>query len=226
MTTEATMRTHLASFILCVGLIFTGSAAEAQSRLITPRVNLRVRSPYLPSVQRVRTVSRAPSIRRLPAPRPEPAQPGSMSCRVQENGVEARASFVLLRGGQTVATGDCARAPIEVPAGTYEAVLTLETAIDRPQRTVRLTVPSGGRARATASFSTSILEVRFTNDRAPVHGMAIIRRDGRTVATLGSRVSARISSGTYEIVARYRTEERTYTVTLAPGQRRALRASF
>jgi hypothetical protein len=221
------MRSFVALAALCGSLVLGGSAAEAQLRLASPQPELRVQRAISPSVRSVRTLPRLPFLHRSTSPRPEaPARPGSMGCRVEENGVAAPASFALRQNGRTVASGRCGQAPVEVPAGRYEAVLTLETAIDRPQRTVSLTVPEGGRALATARFSTSIVEVRFTKDRAPVHGLAIIRRDGETVGTLGSGVSARISAGTYEIVARYRTEDRTYSVTLAPGQRRAVRAAF
>lgn len=213
------------SLALTAGLILTGSTAEAQTQLAGVPADASLSSVVMvrtPSVQLLPTTPLAYRVTTVPR---EPARSGSMTCRVEENGVVARASFQLLASGRTVATGDCGQ-PIDVPAGTYQAVLTLETTVDRPQRSVQLTVPSGGSARATASFSTSTLEVRFTKDRRAVHGLAEIRRDGRTIATLGSGVSARLSSGSYEIVTRYRTEVRRYTVTLAPGQRRALRADF
>jgi len=87
-------------------------------------------------------------------------------------------------------------------------------------------VTADGLATARAEFETSILEVRFTADGRPAHGLAIVKKDGRVVGTLGSGVSGRVSSGTYEVVARYRTTDRSYTVPLAPGQRRAIRAAF
>src|SRR5690606_15044767 len=141
------------------------------------------------------------------------------------NGAPASASIALHAGGRAVASGSCASA-LELPPGTYDAVVTLETALDRPSRTVRVIVPEGGVATARASFETAILEVRFTADRVATHGLAIIERDGVAVGTLGSGVSARLSAGTYTIVARHRTAERRFVVALAPGQRRALRADF
>ncbi|HJL19107.1 MAG TPA: hypothetical protein RMH99_25815 [Sandaracinaceae bacterium LLY-WYZ-13_1] len=224
------MRTALATLALSLVAFLLAPAAEAQVQL---RPGLVSRTPVVaqPRVRvvspRLHTTVSPPALRATTraTPAPAPARPGRVSCRVDENGVPARATFALLRRGQTVASGECGR-PVEVPPGVYVARLTLETALDRPQRTVRVRVPEGGGVTARASFATSILEVRFTDARRPVHGLAILRRDGRTVGTLGSRVSARVSAGTYQIVARHRTEERTYTVTLAPGQRRALRARF
>ena len=115
---------------------------------------------------------------------------------------------------------------VSLPAGTYDVVVTLETALDRPSRTVRAHVPEDGRFHATASFATSILEVRFTTGGRAAAGLAVIRRDGREIGTLGSGISARVSAGRYEVMARYRTSARTYTVDLAPEQRRAIRATF
>jgi hypothetical protein len=150
---------------------------------------------------------------------------GSLTCRADENGAYARSTFVVLRGSDRVASGTCG-SPVSLPAGAYDVVVTLETALDRPARTVRANVPEGGRIEATASFATAILEVRFTSGGRNAAGLAVIRRDGRTIGTLASGVAARVSAGRYEIAARYRTAERTYTVDLAPEQRRAVRAAF
>src|SRR5690606_10182932 len=137
----------------------------------------------------------------------------------------AIASVEVRQAGQVVASGSTA-SPIQLPAGTYDVTLTLDGALDRPTRSVRVEVPEGGMATARASFSTAILEVRFTQARPGVPALPTIRQGERVIGTLGSGVTARVSAGTYQIDARYRTEQRSYTVTLAPGQRRALSAAF
>lgn len=149
-----------------------------------------------------------------------------MRCVALDNGVGASAALEVRRTDNSlVARGSCARL-VELPAGTYLATITFEDALDKPTRTVTVRVAEGTEAIARASFETAILEVRFTADRQPVHGLAVVRKDGRELGSLGSGVTARVSAGTYQITARYRTREHAYTVTLAPGQRRALRADF
>lgn len=219
-----TRNTTLAVVAFSVAMVLGGSVASAQLRL-EPRVALRARLPL--RVMRVAPVIFSPSIAprvvtARPAPDPEPAR---LDCRVEANDAPAVASFAALRGGQEVASGRCGSA-IDIPPGSYEVVLTLEGTLDRPERRVRVQASEGERVLARASFETSILEVRFTEDRRAAAGLAVVLRDGRRVGTLGSGVATRLSSGRYEIVARYRTEEKRYTVDLAPGQRRAIRADF
>lgn len=219
------MNAHILTATLFAALTLGGSIAEAQ--LLRSTTGVRFTSPTVRTVAPLSTrsfsVRRTSTATRSVAPAP---RPGSLDCRVEENGVYAPATLQLRdANGRVVASGDCAR-PMEVAAGTYDAVLTLETALDRPTRTVRVNVPAGGSVTARASFATAILEVRFTEDGRPVHGLAYIRSGGRVVGTVGSGVSARVSAGRYEIVARYRTEDRVYTVDLAAGQRRAVRAAF
>lgn len=232
------MKKHLAMIAVATATLAFASVASAQVRL-TPRFVLWTPAPIrtVRATPRIDLVTpRAPERIRLarplttrltatrvePAPAPEPAR---FDCRVEENGAWAPASFSALRDGQRVASGRCGSA-ITLEPGTYDVVLTLEETLDRPQRRVRVQAPEGGSVQATASFQTSILEVRFTREREPAAGLAIILRDGEQVGTLGSRVPARLSSGRYEIIARYRTHERRFTVDLAPGQRRAIHAAF
>lgn len=216
------MRTRLTTIVTAV-LLLASASASAQLAAARPTVQLTspVRTTSVGALPTSLTLgSSAPTTAPAPAPRP-----GRVVCEVTENGAPAPASIALYSNGRSVATGSCASA-LELPAGTYDAVVTLESALDRPSRTVRVTVPEGGLAAARASFETAILEVRFTAGGLPAHGLAIVERDGVTVGTLGSGVSARLSAGTYTIVARYRTAERRFVVTLAPEQRRALRADF
>lgn len=203
---------------LAIALALGGSVAEAQ--LVRPLARTYFVRPIQPVAVRPTTLSSG-----TPTAAPAPARPGRLTAVVDENGAHAPSSVHVRRGGRLVASGSSAT-PIELPAGTYDVTITLETALDRPTRTVRVSVPEGGTATARASFRTSIIEVRFTKDRTAVHGLATLRQGGRVIGTLGSGVTARVSAGTYEIDARYRTEQRTYTVALAPEQRRALRADF
>ncbi len=210
------MRTTIASLTAAFSLL---AAASAHAQFLPARLPTRT---FAPSLVVVRTAP--PPASTAPAPAPAP-RPGRVTCAADENGIPAPASIELRAAGRSVARGSCA-SPLEVPAGAYDAIVTLESALDRPTRAVRVVVPEGGLATARASFETAILEVRFTASRAPAPGLAIIEQGGVAVGTLGSGVSARLSAGTYTIVARYRTAEQRFTVTLAPGQRRALRAEF
>lgn len=209
------MRTVL-TLALSVGLLVSGSIAEAQVAMVRPLATRPLAVYVAPTSTTASTTTSSPA----PAPRP-----GELRCDVLENGIYAPASIEVRQAGRVVASGSCAT-PVVLPAGTYAATITLESALDRPARTVNVVVPDGGAAVARASFETAMLEVRFTNDGAPVPGLAILRRGGVQVGTIGSGVAARVSAGTYEIVARYRTVERTYSVALSAGQRRAVRADF
>lgn len=219
----------LLAFVLSAGLLMGASVADAQftyrSFRHAPQLYRATPTRVTPRMQPMnqgptRTMSRTEA-----RPAPSPAQRGRVACGITENGAYAPGTIELRQGGPIVASGDCSQA-LDLPVGIYDATLTLTTALDRPQRTVRVTVTADGLATARAEFETSILEVRFTADGRPAHGLAIVKKDGQVVGTLGSGVSGRVSSGTYEVVARYRTTDRSYTVPLAPGQRRAIRAAF
>lgn len=211
--------TTIATFAAAASVL---AAASAHAQFLPARLPTRTFTPSLvvlgpaPAPTTTAPASTAPA----PAPRP-----GRVICAADENGIPAPASIELRAAGRAVARGSCA-SPLEVPAGAYDAIVTLESALDRPTRAVRVVVPEGGLATARASFETAILEVRFTSARSPVPGLAIIERDGVVVGTLGSGVTARLSAGTYTVVARYRTAEQRHAVTLVRDQRRALRADF
>lgn len=212
--------TRITTTAVALMITLGGSIAEAQA----VRVSTPIYRPVAPIRIAPSPITSQPSTV-APAPAPTPARPGQLRAEVVENGAPAIASVEVRQAGQVVASGSTA-SPIQLPAGTYDVTLTLDGALDRPTRSVRVEVPEGGMATARASFSTAILEVRFTKDRAGVPGLATIRQGERVIGTLGSGVTARVSAGTYQIDARYRTEQRSYTVTLAPGQRRALSAAF
>lgn len=226
--------TKLLAFALFAGLALSGSAADAQYTLRTFRYSPQA-TPYTvqprqvaPPAQQWRPMTRGPShamTRTQPEPTPAPAERGRIACGITDNGGYAPGTIELRQGGAVLASGDCT-VPLELPVGTYDATLTLTSALDRPQQTVRVTVTRDGLATARAAFETSILEVRFTANGQHAPGIAYVKRDGRVVGTLGSGVSGRVSSGSYEVLARYRTTDQVLQVDLAPGQRRALRAAF
>lgn len=151
---------------------------------------------------------------------------GRIACRITENAGAASGTLTIRRDGNAVSTGTCG-APVAVPAGSYEVVLGLDGAIDRPEKTMEVTVAPGATGTAAADFQTAILEVRIDAGGRRAAGMATIFRNGERVGTLGSGVSGHLSSGTYDIVAKYRNSEQRFdAVTLAPGERRSLAASF
>jgi hypothetical protein len=205
---------------LALMLALGGSVAEAQIARVSP-----IYRPATLSVTRVAPLPQPAPTSTATTATTAPARPGQLTVAVDENGAYAASTYQVRQAGRVIASGSSG-SPIALPAGAYEVAITLETALDRPTRTVRVLVPEGGVATARASFSTSILEVRFTKDRMAVHGLATVRQGDRVIGTLGSGVTARVSAGTYEIEARYRTEVRSYSVTLAPVQRRALSAQF
>jgi len=155
-----------------------------------------------------------------------PQASATVSCRVLENGAPASGTMVIRSGQQQVATGACG-APVSVRAGAYEVVIRLDGALDRPEQIKNVTVGAAGTSTVSADFPTAILEVRITSGGQRAAGMATLTRAGQQIGTLGSGVAGHLSAGTYDIVARYRTQERRFdAITLAPGQRRALSAAF
>jgi hypothetical protein len=57
--------------------------------------------------------------------------------------------------------------------------------------------------------------------------MAVIKRNGQQLGTLGSGVAAHVSTGTYRILVRYRSQEKDLgEVTITAGQRASLSAEF
>ena len=57
--------------------------------------------------------------------------------------------------------------------------------------------------------------------------MAIIRKDGKQVGTLGSGVAAHLSAGSYQVVARYRTQQKVFdAVAIEQGKPTVLEAAF
>lgn len=151
---------------------------------------------------------------------------GRVLCEITDNGGSASGTVTIRSGSRTVEEGRCG-SPLGVPPGAYDVTVQLDGALDRPEQRRRVTVTAGATERVRADFSTGILEVQITADGRRAAGMAIITRNGQRVGTLGSGVSGHLSAGTYDVVVKYRTQERRFDgVTLARGQRRALSASF
>ncbi len=218
--------------LLALGTLLVAAPSEAQTvrfarratyaRLIRPRI---VRAPVIRW-----NAWRASGIRTPSRPHPEPIapaprRPGLVRCTVTAAGTLAPATVEVRHQGRVIASGTCGER-ISVPAGRYDATITLERAIDRPQQTVPLFVPEDGVGTARAAFDTSILEVRFFQNGRRTFGQAILEQNGRVIGSIGSGVVAHVSSGRVTIRARHLTEWRTYTVDLAPGQRRAIIARF
>jgi hypothetical protein len=88
-------------------------------------------------------------------------------------------------------------------------------------------VQGGKVAPLKGEFATGLLEVRIKSQGRDTAGMAIIRKDGTQIGTLGSGVAAHLSAGRYEIVARYRSQQKAFAeVVISAGQRTVLDAAF
>lgn len=151
---------------------------------------------------------------------------GRVTCTIQENGEEASGVVAVQRDGKEVTSGSCGK-ELSVPAGTYTAVLRLDGALDGPEQTQPLTIKKGESTTVSANFATGILEVRIASQGKRAAGMAVIKRDGKQIGTLGSGVAAHLSAGTYEVIARHRTQEKAFgAVAVSAGQRVTLDAAF
>jgi hypothetical protein len=149
-----------------------------------------------------------------------------VTCEITENGKPASGVVRLLQNEAEIASGACGKA-VEVAPGTYTAALGLDGALDGPEQRKQVTVAAGQSVKVDADFATGLLEVRIKAAGRDAAGMAIIRKDGKQIGTLGSGVSAHLSAGSYEVVARYRAQERKFdSVQIQKDQRTALDASF
>lgn len=149
---------------------------------------------------------------------------GKVTCEITENGRPATGTIVLMAGSAELGDGTCGK-PVVVPAEADTAVLRLDGALDGPELRTPLT---GARpAVLRADFATGLLEVRIQSQGRDTAGIAVIRRAGKQIGTLGSGVTAHLSAGSYEVIARYRSQERRFDkVAIQPDQRTALNVSF
>jgi hypothetical protein len=151
---------------------------------------------------------------------------GKVLCDVTENGQAATGTLTVLSGETEVASGPCGK-PLAVAAGEYTAMVELDGALDGPKQRQPLSIQAGKLAALKAEFSTGLLEVRIKSQGRDTAGMAIIRKDGAQIGTLGSGVAAHLSAGRYEVVARYRSQQKAFAeVIITAAQRTVLDAAF
>jgi len=149
-----------------------------------------------------------------------------LACEIRENGTPASGTVALLKDGAEVARGVCGK-PIAVQAGDYTAVFSLDGALDGPELRLPLTAAAGKTSKLNADFATGLLEVKIKSQGRDTAGMAVIRKADHQVGTLGSGVAAHLSVGTYQVVARYRAQQKTFeNVAITAGQRTQLDVSF
>jgi hypothetical protein len=151
---------------------------------------------------------------------------GKVECEISENGGTATGTVTVLAGEREVARSACGKT-LTVPPGSYTAVLSLDGALDGPEQRKPLTVETDKVAKLKGEFATGKLEVRIKSQGKDTAGMAVIRRDGRQIGTLGSGVAAHLSTGKYEVVARYRAQQKAFSdVTIEQGRHTVLEAAF
>ena len=151
---------------------------------------------------------------------------GHVTCAITENGQTASGVISIQKDGNEIATTSCGR-DLPVPVGNYVAALRLDGTFDGPEQRQNIEVKAGGSQKLSADFKTGILEVRITSGGRRAAGMAVIKRNGQQLGTLGSGVSAHVSAGTYRILVRYRSNEKDLgEVTINSNQRLSLDAAF
>ncbi len=178
---------------------------------------------------RTRVPVRSPRLEREREPR-EPQGTGAYRCTVLENGTAGAASYRVLKGSSTVATGRCGSPAASIAAGDYRIIVTLDGMADGANRNMPLTIRDGRTSSVRAVFETSRLTVTTMHDGRRIPGRAVLIQDGRTVASLGSGVYSKVSSGRYQVrvTVSYGSVRgsRTIDLDLAPGQVRALNVPF
>jgi len=151
---------------------------------------------------------------------------GRVICVITENGASASGTVTLQRDGQELAAGTCGK-ELSAPPGNYTAIVRLDGALDGPVQQKSLSVSVNGKHTLKLDFVTGTLEIRIASQGKRAAGMAIIKRDGQQIGTLGSGVVAHLSAGTYQVVARCRTQEKNLgEIKLAGGQNLTLDAAF
>ena len=151
---------------------------------------------------------------------------GRMLCEILENGRPASGVVSLQQNDKEVATGSCGR-EFSVAPGEYVAALRLDGALDGPEQRQPISIKPGAVVKPKADFATGTLEVRIASQGKRAAGMAIIKRKGQQLGTLGSGVAAHLSTGVYHVYVRYRSQEKDLgEVTLNAGQNVVLDAAF
>jgi len=150
----------------------------------------------------------------------------SVTCEILENGKPASGTIVVLQGDAEVGRGSCGK-PLSVPPGEYSALLSLDGALDGPEQRQSLSAQANKPAKLSADFPTGLLEVKISSQGKDAAGMAVIRKQGKQIGTLGSGVAAHLSAGAYQVVARHRAQQRAFEdVQIRKGERTVLDASF
>jgi hypothetical protein len=151
---------------------------------------------------------------------------GRVSCTISENGQPASGVVSIQRDGQEISHGSCGK-ELNVAPGTYTAALRLDGALDGPEQTQAVVVEAGALSKLKTDFVTGTLEIRIASLGKRAAGIAIIKRGGQQLGTLGSGVAAHVSAGTYRVIVRYRAQEKDLgDVTIAGGQHATLDAAF
>jgi hypothetical protein len=154
------------------------------------------------------------------------ADDAKLACEILENGSPASGTVALLQGTAEVAHGVCGK-PIAVPPGLYTAVLSLDGVLDGPELRQEVTIAAGKTTKLGNDFETGLLEIKIQREGHDTAGMAVIRKGDRQIGTLGSGVAAHLSVGAYQVVARYRAQQKNFdNVVIAKGQRTRLDAVF
>lgn len=153
---------------------------------------------------------------------------GRIQCRVQENGRAASGTMTATpkaASGKAI-EGSCDAAHTVAP-GTYEVTVHLDGALDQPSKKKTLRVRAGKIVQVPVNFSTGTLRIQVETDGRRAAGLAVIYKDGKRIGTLGSGVAGHLSTGTYDVVVRYRTDERRFEgVTIRRGEKRTVSARF
>ena len=151
---------------------------------------------------------------------------GSVVCVITENRGPASGMMVLQQAGKAPTKVACGSAVI-VSAGLYTATLSLDGALDKPEQRKSVEVKAANTEKVIADFSTGVLQVQAEAQGKRAAAMATITKDGRKIASLGTGVAAHLSTGTYDVVIRYRGKEKRFDgVNIVPGQRQVLSADF
>lgn len=151
---------------------------------------------------------------------------GRVDCQILENGDSATGTVSLLRDGREVKKASCGGS-LTVEAGSYTAVVTIDGVLNGAEQRHAITVQTGKSTRVVADFPTGFLQVNILSKGKKAAGMAVIRKGGRQIGTLGSGVSAHLSVGTYQVVARYRSQEKLFNdVVVEASKSVVLEASF
>lgn len=145
-----------------------------------------------------------------------------VDCVATENGQPAAGTMAITRGGAAIGNGACGR-PVTVPPGTYDVRVQVDGVLDRPDQTRSVTVAAGHLETVRVDFPTGILEVSVTSGGRRAAAQAVVIQNGREIGPVSAGVGAHLSVGSYDIVVRYRGQERRMTaISIAPSQRRTV----